>query len=189
MLLLPVVLWVDGAARRRRLAVFATAALVGVGVSGVGNAFYWDHFIRLARRVQAAWLGEPDRSGAVIDERGRGHRDSCLEDTYGLLWLPQFQPIVGHAWLLRHAVAGHDWARAQHDAPWSRHTSLQFELDSTYRRARLDWWPATWEPRDRPVGWGTLAGFAGCIVLGGVLGFAARRREDDAPRTDTEPEA
>jgi hypothetical protein len=174
-LLLPIILWIDRARARAPRIAFGSLALLGALVSVLGNAFYWDHFIRLARRVQPAWLGEPDRSGAVIEERGRGHCDSCIEDTYGLLWMPQFQPIVGHAWLLHHVARGHDWATASADAPWVRHTSLAFELDKTYARAHLDLWPLTWQPEERGAGIGVLAVLGVLLVLGAGAGVRAWR--------------
>ncbi len=182
-LLLPVVLWLDRDRGRGARIAFASLALAGAVVGVLGNAFYWDHFIRLARRVQTSWLGEPDRSGAVIDERGRGHCDSCIEDTYGLLWMPQFQPIVGHAWLLRHVSRDHDWATASVDAPWVRHTSLAFDQEKTYARARLDLWALQWEAEERGTGIAVMGVLGTILVLGAGLGVSARRRRAPRPRS------
>jgi hypothetical protein len=183
-LLLPIVLWVDRSRGRGPRIAFGSLAVVGALVSVLGNAFYWDHFIRISRRVQPAWLGEPDRSGAVIEERGRGHCDSCVEDTYGLLWMPQFQPIVGHAWLLHHVARDHDWATASADAPWVRHTSLEFELEKTYARARVDLWPLTWQPGERGSGIGIMAVLGAVLLLGAGMGVRAWRLSVSA---DTRP--
>src|SRR5262249_30892990 len=86
--------------RARRIALAAVIA-VGIGVQLLGNALYWDHFIRIAIDAKNQWLGNPNRSGAYIADKGRGHCDSCFEDTYELLWTPAFQPIRGHWWLVR----------------------------------------------------------------------------------------
>ena len=52
----------------------------------LGNALYWDHFIRIAIEAKNQWLGNPNRKGSYVAERGRGHCDSCFEDTYEILW-------------------------------------------------------------------------------------------------------
>jgi hypothetical protein len=181
-LLLPSVWWIDAALsatrprRRRALVAFVGLALLGSGVQFLGSVFYWDHFIRIGRRIQAAWLGEPDRSGAVIDEAGRGHCDSCIEDTYSLLWLPQMQPIVGHAWLLRHAVLDDSWTEAREDAPWRRHTRIDFQLEKSYGRAKLDWWPLDLQRGDRRLAFGCVGVFALIALAGGGLGVRELRR-------------
>lgn len=182
-LLLPIVWWLDRRARQARpgltLALAAALTFAGFAVNALGNAYYWDHYIRIARRAQMKWLGEPDRSGAVIDEAGRGHCDSCIEDTYALLWLPQFSPVVGHAWLLRHAALGGDepdWDTARRSAPWHRHTSVDFELDKVYGRAKLDWWPAMWEEGDRAIGWLAVLMFALPLGAGSFILVRQRRR-------------
>ncbi len=129
--------------------VAPTAALViaGVFVQVLGSVFYWDHFIRLSMEARARWLGQPNRGGSVTPDRG-GYCDACFEDMYPLLWLPPFQPIVGHYWAFKHVVAGHDWKRAEADAPWHTHTSLKLDISGTYQRFRLDWWILDYE-KDR----------------------------------------
>src|SRR5262249_6237976 len=59
---------------------------------------------------------------------------------------PQFSPIAGHAWLLRHVPFDDPWEVAERDAPW--------QLDgvrihspaaaSWYQGAVIDWWPIPW---------------------------------------------
>src|SRR5262249_16074775 len=90
------------------------------------------------------WLGNPNRSGAYIADKGRGHCDSCFEDTYELLWTPAFQPIRGHWWLLRSLAAGDDWQQAQAVPPWRGYTTLDINLAANYPRARIDWWGLVW---------------------------------------------
>lgn len=126
---------------RRRLASVGVGILfvMGAFVQLVGNAFYWDHYIRIAKEARERWLGNVDRQGAMhpIDLEGCG---ACFEDMHALQWMPPFQPIEGHWWLLRHVLAKDGWEQAEADAPWKRYTALQLHIGSTYPRARIDWW-------------------------------------------------
>lgn len=147
-LLLGLGTWLDvprsGARKRLVWGLVATMGLSGMAVQVVGNAYYWDHYIRLAKRVQRAWLGRPSRRGTVFFRKGPEECDPCQEDMYGLLWHPAFQPIVGHAWMLRHTLAGSPHPVALADAPWSRYTTLEIDLGSALKRERLDWWGFAW---------------------------------------------
>jgi len=174
--LIPMAWWLDAATTRLRRAVVLAVVALGVCVQLLGNALYWDHFIRISIDAKNQWLGQPNRDGAYIAARGRGHCDSCFEDTYQLLWTPAFQPIRGHAWLLQALARGDDAATAQGDAPWRTYTTLPLQLGASYPRARIDWWGLLWlkdAPRTRPLGVAVLA------VLCAALAWAAwqwRRR-------------
>lgn len=111
--------------------------LFGFGVQLLGNAFYWDHFIRIAADVRTQWLGSPNRLGALTADKG-GFCEGCFEDTYPTVWLPPLQPILGHYWMLQHVPFRHDVKRAMEDAPWKRHTQLPLNLQTVYKRARID---------------------------------------------------
>lgn len=169
--LLPVVFAYDDLRLRARAlarALAATVGLAGVFVQVVGGIFYWDHFIRLAREAQSQWLGNARRSGAAFPDTGNDC-GPCIEDLYGLNWLPAFQPIEGHFWLLRHRALGHKWERAELDAPWHRYTSLKLDLSHPYDRARIDWWLLEWKGKQRKVGVALflvfLTGMAGATVV------------------------
>ncbi|HLL21393.1 MAG TPA: hypothetical protein VK427_04635, partial [Kofleriaceae bacterium] len=95
-MLVPLAWFIDGHATRWWRAALAAVVAAGIVVQLLGAALYWDHFIRLAIDAKNQWLGAPNRSGSYIAARGRGHCDSCFEDTYELLWLPAFHPIRGH---------------------------------------------------------------------------------------------
>src|SRR4029453_16214146 len=105
-LMLPLALVVE---RGRRLvaAALVAALALGVFVQILGSAYYWDHWIRISKEASAAWLGKPNRSGSFPPDRG-GVCDACFEDQYAQQWLPPFQPIAGHLWLLRHTPFGDD---------------------------------------------------------------------------------
>jgi hypothetical protein len=124
---------------KARVAVVAAVVAGGVFVQVMGNAFFWDHYIRIQREARNRWLGEPNTRGTPFPDFG-GVCGACFEDMHGMQWLPPFQPIEGHWWLLRHAPFHHDWITAEADAPWHRYTSLRLNIASTYAAARLDWW-------------------------------------------------
>jgi hypothetical protein len=184
-LLLPAVFALD-----RLLAVRRTAALIGATalfaaglfVQVLGNAFYWDHFIRISQEARTRWLGAPNRAGAASLDRG-GQCDPCFEDFYPFNWLPGLTPVEGHAWLLRHVPAAHDWRRAEADAPWHRYTTLQLDIANTYGRARVDWWLLDWGGRRKIAGRILLAlmiaGTAGSTLL--WRGRRARSVADPGP--------
>lgn len=185
-LLLPLGFFLDvvaaGWRRWARAAVLAAAVTAGVAVQVLGGALYWDHFIRVAIDAKNQWLGQPDRAGAYVPERGRGHCDSCFEDTYELLWAPPFHPIRGHAWLLASLARGDDAAAAAARAPWRRYTTLAVDLSRTYPRARLDWWGMIWladAPQTRPLGLAVLAALALLLVAGVARWLAVHRRLDE----------
>jgi hypothetical protein len=133
------------AARWHRIALAGVIAL-GVGVQVLGNAFYWDHFIRLSMDVRTAWLGRPDRRGAMVPVGKDGRCQACFEDVHQLEWLPPFQPILGQLWLARAQLAGDSFAEAETYAPWRRQTSLSLasRFGDDYARVRLDWWGMLW---------------------------------------------
>lgn len=136
--------FVDEMGRWKKAFVAAVVA-AGIAVQLLGSSLYWDHFIRIAIDTKNQWLGTPNRSGAYIPEKGRGHCDSCFEDTYEILWTPAFHPIKGHWWLVKSLARGDaDGKAAQVDAPWRRYTSLSVNLASTYPRVRVDWWGLLW---------------------------------------------
>lgn len=177
------------AGRRWRLrGLFAGFVAAGVLVQLLGISLYWDHFIRISMDARSAWLGKPNRKGAIIPVRADGHCDSCFEDVHQLEWLPPFQPILGHAWLLRSLIAGDDWKRAEARAPWHRHTSLALDISRSYPRARLDWWGMLWLrdlPGHRAVGVVLLLLFAALTAAGATLWLRRHRalagEDDPAP--------
>jgi hypothetical protein len=126
---------------RRWLGVAALAGvLLGGGfVTYLGNAIYWDHFIRIQTDATRAWLGAPNNKGDGISTPG-SPCPVCFETIAQLQWLPPFQHIVGNYWLLTHLPFKHDWVRAEKDAPWRRYTNLQIDIHEAYARARIDWW-------------------------------------------------
>jgi hypothetical protein len=166
-LLVPIAWFLDAATTRLRKAIVIAVVALGLGVQLLGNALYWDHFIRIAIEAKNQWLGQPDRSGSYVAARGRGHCDSCFEDTYELLWTPAFQPIRGHWWLVRSLARGDTADEAQRDAPWRTYTSLPVQIAPSYGRARIDWWGLIWlvdAPRTRALGLAVSAGLAGALA-------------------------
>jgi hypothetical protein len=182
--------WLAAPARWTRRVVLAGALAAGLVVQLAGNAFYWDHFIRISMDARTAWLGQPNRTGAIIPVRADGHCDSCFEDIHQLEWLPPFQPIRGHLWLLGAALAGDDARQAEATAPWHAYTQLAIDLSKTYPRVRIDWWGLLWikdVPRTWPGGLVLLLGFAVGTVGGAIAWRRAHRRAargPDAPQPE-----
>ena len=168
LLLLPAMLWFPHlAAHKLRLgaATMAVLCTLGVGMQVLGTAFYWDHYLRIDHEARPQWLGHPNRAAAASRDQG-GWCDPCLEDLYGLNWLPAFSPISGHAWLLGHVPREHAWDKARLDAPWTRYTRLPVNAANSYGRVRVDWWLLDYWKDRRKAGLGLLALFLGMGTLG-----------------------
>lgn len=179
--LVPIAWWVDAATTRWRRAVLGGVVAAGLAVQLLGSALYWDHFIRIAIDTKNQWLGNPNRKGAYIDARGRGHCDSCFEDTYEVLWTPAFHPIRGHWWLVKSLARDDDQKTAQADAPWRHYTTLEVNLASSYPRARIDWWGLLWlkdAPHTRPLGVTVLVVLVGLLAFGVWRWIRLYRRDD-----------
>jgi hypothetical protein len=177
--------WLAEPARRLRKVVLGAAIALGVAVQLLGNAFYWDHYIRISMDARDAWLGGPDRRGAIIPVRANGRCDCCFEDVHHLQWLPPFQPILGHVWLLRGTLRGDTAEEAEAYAPWRRHTSLALPIAASYARVRIDWWGLLWIedfPRTRALGIALLLLLIGATALGTRGWLRAHRAARDADR-------
>jgi hypothetical protein len=134
--------WLDESHHLRRwlrIGFASTVFLSGAGVTYLGNAVYWDHFIRIHQEAAHFWLGAPNQKGDGISSPGFPC-PVCFETLYGLQYLPPFQHIVGNYWLLKHLPKNDPWPEAEKDAPWRRYTNLQVDIHENYARARVDWW-------------------------------------------------
>jgi hypothetical protein len=128
-----------GWARRGLRALLASVMAVGIFVQVLGSAFYWDLWIRVGFTAAEKWLGKPNTGGSEFMRLGVGC-GACFEQMYALNWLPPFQPIVGHWWLMKHVPWNHDWIRAEADAPWHTYTKLRLDIKDAYPIGRTDWW-------------------------------------------------
>ena len=123
-LLLPVGPWLDAVWPRLRAASRASVALLfaaGLAVQVLGAAFPPETYLRIATVVKNGsgangWFGESDQTH----------------------FMPQFSPLVGHAWLLSH-LARHD-KKLDVSPPWSLIAPSTPRLDAEWPRVRLDWW-------------------------------------------------
>jgi hypothetical protein len=183
-LLLPMIGFLPGLRWPGR--TLAGAVLVaGIVVQLLGNAFYWDHYLRIALDVRSKWLGQANRTASLSTDKG-GFCEGCFEDVYPTVWLPPFQPVLGHFWLLRHVPFGDSWPEAAVDAPWRRHTRLAIDAQGSYQRARVDWWLYDTHAH-RGAGWLLLLLLAGGSVAAGVV-FIRRTRDAglrDPPDAET----
>jgi hypothetical protein len=158
--LLPAAPWLEGALGRgrRRLRRLGLGLLLAAGlfVQLLGSAFYWDHYIRIAIAVK-------DQTGAA---------GWYTEDLHHCHFIPQFSPLVGHAWMLRHVLFGGDPLA---DAPWRRVAPGRVRLDREWSAVRIDWWGAELGPAPQLLLPGVL--IAGVVLAGGVwAGLGLRRR-------------
>jgi len=154
--------------------VAAFIFVVGICVQLLGNAFYWDHYLRIALDVRAKWLGQPNRTASLTPDRG-GFCEGCFEDVYPTVWLGPLQPILGNFWLLRHVPFHDDWRKAEQDAPWRRHTHLDIDIRATYERVRVDHWIYDTHEH-RTAGWIVLVLLGGGTAAG-LVGFWRRSRD------------
>lgn len=174
-LLLPAVSFLSSMRWPRRSFAVAVLAL-GLFVQVLGNAFYWDHYLRIALEARTKWLGQPNRTGSLTVDKG-GFCEGCFEDVYPTVWLGPFQPILGHLWLLRHVPFGDPWAKAAQDAPWRRHTRLVWDGRGTYDRARVDHWLYDTEAH-RKAGWFILFVLVGTGASAAVMAVRRTRQAD-----------
>jgi hypothetical protein len=167
-------------ARRGLRALLGTLLATGIFVQVLGSAFHWDHWIRITYTASEKWLGKPDTRGSAFMTQGLGC-SACFEQMYALDWLPPFQPIVGHWWLMKHVPWNHDWVRAEADAPWHTYTKLQLDISQVYPAGRTDWWMLDYLPGHRSAGLillavMTLLGLSSVLLLARLLREEARRR-------------
>jgi hypothetical protein len=173
--LAPGALVLDQLLNWRARAVVVSVAVIGAFVQVLGSAFYWDHFIRLARDVSLQWLGTPHKT--CPPPAPAGQCDSCFEDMHGLQWLPPFQPIVGHLWLARHELAGDDEKTTMADAPWRRYTPMTFQVENSFARARFDWWLLEFGEGRKAIGTALLLLLLGTSGVTGVWSWRRLARE------------
>jgi hypothetical protein len=144
-LLLPAVIAFDhrlraarGWARNGLRGLLGAALAVGLFVQVLGSAFHWDLWSRISATASERWLGKPVPTSQPLSPAAGC--TACSEQMYRPNWLPPFQPIVGHWWLLKHVPARHDWITAEKDAPWHTYTTLRLAINDAYAGGRVDWW-------------------------------------------------
>ena len=144
--------------RRWLHGVALTLVLLSGGfVTYLGNAIYWDHFIRIQTEAVQAWLGVPNNTGDGISTPTMPC-PVCFETIYALQWLPPFNHIVGNYWLLTHLPQNDNWVVAEKDAPWRRYTHLHLNIAQNYARARVDWWFVEYRHTFPTLAWSLVIG-------------------------------
>lgn len=175
-----------GAERAERAASARKALIGGLCAAGLlvqllGCALYWDHhsrvllLVRQQAELPSAWSEDHLPFGYYV---------------------PQFSPLVGHAWLVRH-VLNKD-ADLGRDAPWKALLTAPIDLRSVWPALRIDWWALDWlsgPQQRRPAGIVTLGLFTlGAALAAGSLVRRLRREPhdgdddgDDAAAADADP--
>jgi hypothetical protein len=154
-----------GRTRLRQL-LLGLLVLVGVEVQLLGSAFYWDLYIRIL-------ISMKDKTGAAgwfQEQLGHGH------------YIPQFSPLLGHAWMLKHLWRGDpDLGR---DAPWKLIVPQPVDLRAEGKGLRLDLWALDFRKGNGAAPWvlplllGILGG--GAVISGVRLGRRYRVAEQGA---------
>lgn len=152
-----------GWARRAALGLLLAA---GVGVQLLGSAFYWDLYIRILISMK----DKTGASGWFAEQLGHGH------------YIPQFSPILGHAWMLSHLWRGDpDLGR---DAPWKLIVPQPVDLRAEGKALRLDLWALDFRRASGAAPWvlplwlGLLGG--GAVISGVQLGRRYRAAAKNA---------
>ena len=169
--------WLRIGPRLHRGVALAACTLVcaaGAGVTYLGNAIYWDHYIRIEEEAAQFWLGTPNNRGDGISTPNMPC-PVCFETIYSLQWLPPFQHIVGNYWLLPHLTNNDNWMVAERDAPWRRYTNLQIDIHKSYARARVDWWFVEYRHTFPRLAWTLVIGLPTLSLLMLIL-FLVRSR-------------
>ncbi len=150
--------------RVRRLAL-AALCVISVGVQLLGNAVYEGHHIHVNNAARRALLGEGPRDDC-------GH---CHENAYPTHFVPQFNAIAVHAWLVRRHI--HDWddATARREAPWATYFPDELLQTVELKPREIDFWLA--QPIARtPTGQALVAVSALLMLLGlGMVDRGLRR--------------
>lgn len=129
----PAAAWVERRGDALGRSVLAGLAAAGLLVQLLGSAFAPDQYLRVATMVKnrtgaAAWFGVAP--------------DHCH-------FIPQFSPLLGHAWLLRHLVSGDRGFAA--DAPFRQLVPIGARLDAEWPRLELNWWGIGAAPAARAI--------------------------------------
>jgi hypothetical protein len=138
----------SGPSRRRASVWLAVAAAAGLGVQVVGVAIAPSTYYDVVTEVRLA-SGSPSWFGEQPSE--------CH-------FMPQFSPIVGHAWLLSHLVRND--RRFDVDPPYKLLLATPPRLDGIWPRLRVDWFAVGW-PRAVAAAW--LAALAALAVAAALV--------------------
>jgi hypothetical protein len=181
--------WLDKDSWLRRwggMAALSVVLLSGAAVTYLGNAIYWDHYIRVESEAAKFWLGTPNNKGDGISTPASAC-PVCFETIYSLQWLPPFQHIVGNYWLLQHLPKNDSWVVAEKDAPWRRYTNLQVDIHESYARARVDWWFIEYRHTFATLAWTLVIVLPTLSVLMLLLFLLEVRRAVRAVRVSPQP--
>jgi hypothetical protein len=153
-----------GFARRRRNALLAVLAVAGIAVNLPGLLVRYTDFF--------AAVPYTPYSAIPLDADGRPLEKPEPDNLHRTNFLPPYSPLVGHPWLLSHALLGGDLAG---DCPWASWVASGPVIRTPGLDPRVDLWfvpEADW-PGDA-VG-AALAMLAVLLLAAGGAGVEAWR--------------
>jgi hypothetical protein len=112
--------------RSLRRAALGLLLAAGLFIQVLGCTFYWDHYIR----ILIAMKDQTGAAGWFQESLSHGH------------YIPQFSPIRGHLWLLKHVLKKDPDLSA--DVPWSLIVPGRVNLTANWTALKVDWWGCEW---------------------------------------------
>jgi hypothetical protein len=148
--------WASRRTRRRASAVVALLAAAGVGVQTLGVTIAPTAWLGVANDVRIA----SSAAGWFAERPSQCH------------FIPQFSPVVGHAWLLSHLVRRD--RRLDVQPPYQLLLPNPPKLDVAWARLHVDWFARDW-PVAAAFAW--LSALA-LLVAAGAFGLRRRLRAE-----------
>jgi hypothetical protein len=149
----PIALWLDGKRARLTRAAAGVLLVVGLFVQLCGAVWAPSAFPRLVNVVR-------DKTGAP---------DWFVDPTSELHFIPQFSPISGHHWMLRHAIHGDG---LEGDAPWHLFIPQTPKLTAEWAQIHPDWFGLGAPLQTRAI----VLSLGGLLMLAGIAATARRLR-------------
>ncbi len=119
----------EGASRRARRAGLAVLVAAGIAVNLPGLLVRYTDFF--------AAVPYTPYSAIHLDAQGRPLTPPETDNLFRTNFVPQFSPIAGHPWLLRHAILGGDLAG---DCPWAGLEGAGPRIRTADLDPRIDLW-------------------------------------------------
>jgi hypothetical protein len=150
----PIALWLDGKRARLTRAAAGVLLVAGLFVQLFGAVWAPSAFPRLVNLVR-------DKTGAP---------DWFVDPQSELHFIPQFSPISGQHWMLRHAIHGDPLESG--DAPWHLFIPQTPRLAGEWAQIHPDWFGLGAPAQTRAI----VLSLGGLLMLAGIAATARRLR-------------